>query len=91
MIIEKKMPQLYTPDLYKSTEVVGRFNAIILKNQSSEDVKSGTLRKLRKIKTSQILVVFSKTLLTDIRPRSISILSHIYIYAGVKCKYNHIP
>ena len=35
--------------------------AIILENLSSEEAKSGTSRKLRKIKTSQILVVFSKT------------------------------
>ena len=54
---------------------------LILKILFSEDTKSGTSWKLRKIKTSQILTVFSKThQQTNRQPRSTSLLSYIYIY-----------
>ena len=51
----------------------------ILKNQSSEEAKSGTSRKLRKIKTCSIL----KNSSSKIKPRSISILRHAYILYNI--------
>ena len=47
--------------------------------------------KLKKIKTSKILVVFSKNPLTNMQFRSISIISYIYIYIHLKHVQNMGP
>ena len=60
-----------------SARVNDQINTIILINLSSEEAKSGTLRKLRKIKTSLILVVFSEISFSNMQPKKISIFSHI--------------
>ena len=57
-----------------------KFNAIILKTQFSAEAKSGTSQKHRKIKTSRILTILSKTHQQTCNFGIFSIFSHLNIY-----------